>query len=231
MSRHRRRWAVPVWALLAALTVGAAVRASNTYRPRLPPRLNKAFLAGEKLWKSKKILGPGGKTCADCHDKRGGVELETLRLMKKREDLPKLIYFELVSKSSNNVVEPGGAEVRALEAYLVERFNLDGQSPSSGEDSVVLLAEARDLYVQGDYSAALASLEEVLESHPPPPSTAEAHLLLGVIAHVLGDSIRARAEFSEVLEIEPDWKLDPEVFSPKTIELFESVRAATSGGS
>jgi tetratricopeptide (TPR) repeat protein len=212
------------------LLAAVAVQASNTYRPRLPPRLNKAFLAGEKLWKSKKIVGPGGRTCADCHDRRGGAELETLKLVKKREDLPKLIYFELVSRSANNLVEPGGAEVRALEAYLVERFNLDGQSPASGEGSVAQLAEARDLYVQGDYSAALAVLEEVLESRPPPPSQAEAHLLLGVIAHVLGDSIRARAEFAEVFRIEPDWTLDPEVFSPKTIELFESVRAATVGG-
>lgn len=226
----RRKWPAMAWTLAASLALAVAVEASNTYRPRLPPRLNKAFLAGEKLWKSKKIVGPGGKTCAACHDKRGGPELESLRLMRKREDLPKLIYFELVSRSANNIVEPDGAEVRALEAYLVERFNLDGQSPASGEDANVKLADARDLYVQGDYSAAVAVLEDVLESRPQPPAKAEAHLLLGVIAHVLGDAIRARAEFSEVFRIEPDWKLDPEVFSPKTIELFESVRAAISGG-
>ena len=42
---------------------------------------------------------------------------------------------------------------------------------------------------------------------------------------VLGDRQRARDEFAEVFRIYPTAQIDPETFSPKTVELFEQVRS------
>ncbi len=230
MHRRSRSWGLPLLTVCTLLWPVGSLTASNTYKPPLPPRLNKAYLTGKKLWKSKKIVGPGGDTCAGCHESGDGPELQSLELIRKREDLAKLIYFELVSRSGNSLVKPDGPEVEALEVYLTKRFKLDSAAPVPASDEAGnRLAEARELYSKGDFSAALTTLEEVLGASPPQQQKAEAHLLLGVIAQVLGDTTRARAEFYSVFRLEPQAQLDPEIFSPKTIELFESVRAAVVG--
>ena len=223
-----RLFQVWLWTSALVLLVATVASASRTYKPPLPPQLNKAYLAGEKLWASKKLVGPGGQTCAACHDKkRGEAEpLDPLKLLSKRNDLSKLIYFELVTHSRNNVVQPDGPEVKALETYIAKRYKLDNKAPAARTPAEEEVTKARDDYLQGDYSSAVRRLEMALNAELAPNSEAEARLLLGVIAHVLGDNLRARAEFRQVFQLQPETRLDPEIFSPKTLELFEAVRSS-----
>ena len=209
--------------MLAATTLFAAP--SGTYAPPLPPRTNKKLLAGERLWSSKKILGRGGKTCAACHDSRRGPKLSELSLQRKVEDLPKLVYFELVSRSKNQRVEPDGLEVRALVAHIQNRFELDPNwNPADHPQAEVGVIEAQNFYFKGEYHKAIPLLESSLRLPISPQLAGEARILLGSIFQILGRETEAMEQFAEVLREFPEARIDPEIYSPKTIELFETVR-------
>jgi tetratricopeptide (TPR) repeat protein len=220
--------------LAACFTAGGfgscPAEASDTYVPPLPPLQNKAVLAGEKLWRSTELLGPGGETCAGCHDSARGPALHPASLSAKRGDLLKLVYFCVLTRSKNNVVKPDGPEVSALVDYLKYRYRLERSKPTADDPKALeVIARAHEMYVAGEYTAAITALNQTLNWTLSPRTAAEAHMLLGGIFDALGDRKRAREEFEQVLGLFPAAQLDRETFPPKTVELFESVRAEARG--
>lgn len=204
--------------------------ASATYIPPVPPLQNKAVLAGEKLWRSKKIVGRGGETCAGCHDADEGPALDPASLTRKRDDLSKLVFFCVLTRSKNSTAEPDGAEVLSLVQYIETAYRLGKAEPIFDDPRALeIITRARNAYVLGKYSEAIISLNQTLNFTLSPQTSAEAHLLMGCIFDVLGDQKRAREEFQQVLRLYPDARIDRQIFSPKTVTLFEEVRAEASG--
>jgi tetratricopeptide (TPR) repeat protein len=228
MSPARPTRIVFSFALGSVLLAALAAHASGTYVPPLPQLQNKAFLAGEKLWRAKELLGPGGATCQSCHDAPSGPALDPGALLRKRKDLQKLVYFEIVTRAHNNVVRPDGPEVQALVQYLTERHGLNRlEHVPDDPRALEIIAEARNLYVAGDYSGAILALNQTLELTLSAQTAAESHMLLGSIFDVLGDQKRAREEFARVFQLFPTAQIDRETFSPKTVAFFETVRSET----
>jgi len=225
MTSSRKRWISSALGVVVALILVEPLFASGTYTPPLPPRTNRKLLTGKKLWKSKKIVGPGGKTCAACHDSRRGEELSRASLQRKLVDLPKLVYFEIVSRSNNPSIRPGGPEIEALVAHLVERYNLEaGPAPIDNAQASFGIAKARDYYLEGRFAEAQQMLRSVLSLDISPAIAAEAYILLGSIHQIRGDEEQTLEAFTEVFKLYPDAAIDAEVFSPKTVDLFEAVR-------
>ncbi|HRC86543.1 MAG TPA: hypothetical protein PK413_13120 [Thermoanaerobaculia bacterium] len=210
------------------LAAMAAASPSNTYVPPLPPRTNKALLAGEKLWSSEKLAGPGGQSCAGCHDSPRGTQLSSAMLQRKLDDLPKLVYFELVAHCNNRRVEYNGPEVEALVAHLKRKYDLRAAPLADNPQAQVAVEVARQYFLQGDFDKARGLLENSLRLTATPNLAAETHLWLGAIFDVTGDQVRAMREFAEVFRLFPDAKIDDETFSPKTVALFETVRELTN---
>lgn len=71
---------------------------------------------------------------------------------------------------------------------------------------------------------------EILEPWVKPPRIVdpgrrkEAHRLLGVSHHILGNKERAEEELSQLLLADPEHRLDPFVVPPAVIETFDRVR-------
>lgn len=99
------------------------------------------------------------------------------------------------------------------------------------------LAAAKELYEQGRFGQALAKLQATigsLERADSPGARSlrqskalleDAHLHLGLSYVALDDPDGARQAFEAVLGLSPDRRLDPTVYAPKVIEIFEQARA------
>ncbi len=81
----------------------------------------------------------------------------------------------------------------------------------------------------GEHGAAAAKLSEILK-----PGVMEskenvivARQYLGACYHLLGKTDQARTQFSMLLALDASHRLDPAVFSPALVKLFEKVRAET----
>ena len=233
-SRRLPRGVVAVAALVSfgvAWNLVVVAAPSNTYQPPIPPRTNKMLLTGEKLWKSKSIVGPGGETCAKCHDGRSGTALNSTRLQRKVEDLDKIVYWELVRHCKNRVVDPEGREVQALVTHLKNRFNLRA-APNDVPQALIGLEDAQNLFRDGEYERAERLAASSLRLAQSDDLRAEFYLLLGCIYQVLGRDEEMVRAFRELLRLAPDVQVDTEVYSPKTIEIIDTIRqqAATEGG-
>ncbi len=93
------------------------------------------------------------------------------------------------------------------------------------------LEEARTLYGEARFPEAVARLDALtarLETLPDLPRRDErlvdACLLLGLAHVALDDPSSARASFKRVLHVRPNQRLDPEVYAPKVVTLFEQAR-------
>ena len=92
------------------------------------------------------------------------------------------------------------------------------------EDLLRAVREARDRL---DYVAAEARAREALAQYGAfsPDELVEVHTALGVVLHARGEEIEARDQFRAALSLDPDLGLDPLLVSPKTLALFDAVRA------
>jgi tetratricopeptide (TPR) repeat protein len=80
-----------------------------------------------------------------------------------------------------------------------------------GEAIDTLVLAIRSLEKSGDVAARTRRL-------------ADAYLHLGLAYYALGEREIARDAFKNVLRIDPEQRLDPEIYAPKVVELFERAR-------
>jgi hypothetical protein len=92
------------------------------------------------------------------------------------------------------------------------------------------LDEAKALYRDGRFGQTIATLQTLVlrlqsdEGSRAPAIEAEAHLYTGLAYVALDDPEAAKASFERLLRLAPDRRLDPDVYAPKVIALFEEAR-------
>jgi hypothetical protein len=101
---------------------------------------------------------------------------------------------------------------------------LTAQNPSGPE---AIFQSAIEDFEFGEHAQAAGKLRSVLE---PIKLKAREDLIvarqyLGACYHLLDDRPNAKKEFALLLALDPNHKLDPEVFSPALVQFFEEVRA------
>ncbi len=90
-----------------------------------------------------------------------------------------------------------------------------------------LLQAVRQATAQGDYAAAEARAREALLHYADfaPDQLVEIHTTLGIVLHARNEAVEARRQFEAALSLDPTFVLDPVLVSPRTVELFETLRA------
>lgn len=78
----------------------------------------------------------------------------------------------------------------------------------------------------GEHATAAKKLASILEPIrlTNPEDVIVARQYLGACYHLLDDLVGAKKEFSMLLALDPDHKLDPEIFSPALVRFYENVR-------
>lgn len=91
-----------------------------------------------------------------------------------------------------------------------------------------VLADARVLYLTGEYEKALKELDRLKPYVPvmKAPDKIELYKYLGFCHIAFGKIDEARGEFQEALKINPGLALDPTTVSPKIMEVFDEVKAS-----
>jgi hypothetical protein len=113
------------------------------------------------------------------------------------------------------------------------RFLLVGLStlaPQGAQDFAQELDEASALYREGRFGQTIARLQALIlrlqndGKSLSPTIEAEAHLLTALAYVALDDRDAAKSSFWRLLRLTPERILDPEVYAPKVIALFEEAR-------
>ena len=88
----------------------------------------------------------------------------------------------------------------------------------------------RSRWESTDFEAAQAQYREILTSTPYLFVQDEVRLRarLGVLALAGGDDTLAQAEFERVLEILPNWELDPDEYSPSVRDFVAALRSGSA---
>jgi tetratricopeptide (TPR) repeat protein len=94
--------------------------------------------------------------------------------------------------------------VRALAISLGTRIFFEVEMINDAEE---LLKKARDLYLNGDLDEALEILRQIVELDP---SYAEAHLYIGIIRKIQGDSGAASRAFGQAQKLDPRGRIGNE---------------------
>jgi hypothetical protein len=103
-------------------------------------------------------------------------------------------------------------------------------TPLRAQELARELDEARALYREGRFGQTIARLQTLIlqlqsdEGSRAPAVEAEAHLLTALAYVALDDGNAAKASFERLLRLAPERRLDPEVYAPKVIALFEEAR-------
>ena len=92
-----------------------------------------------------------------------------------------------------------------------------------------VLKGAIEDFAAGEHAQAADKLRTVLEpiALESRENVIVARQYLGACFYLLGDKQKARTQFSMLLALDPQHRLDPAVFSPALVKLFEQVRAET----
>ncbi|HEX6738280.1 MAG TPA: tetratricopeptide repeat protein, partial [Vicinamibacteria bacterium] len=101
------------------------------------------------------------------------------------------------------------------------------------------LAAAKSLYAEARFAEAIPLLQQAVRALEPQRADAavrsqlaEAYLHLGLSYFALRDLATAKDAFRNVLRLDASRRLDPDVYAPKLVELFEQARLAlTAAGS
>jgi hypothetical protein len=137
----------------------------------------------------------------------------------------------LVSNGKRLVTEMEKAG--GLNLHPPEMERLLGADPEKNVDELQSqLDSAQMLYYQGEYTRAerMARLNQLQISHLPPGADhwkleAASHLLVAQVTRGLGRQADSDEELRRVLRIEPEYKMDPDYFSPSTRRNFDKLRA------
>jgi hypothetical protein len=109
-------------------------------------------------------------------------------------------------------------------------------APLSAQDFASDLEEAKALYREGRFGQTIARLQTLIlrlqgdEGSLSPAIEAEAHLVTALAYVALDDRDAAKASFGQLLRLEPERRLDPEVHAPKVIAIFEEARRSLPPG-
>lgn len=108
--------------------------------------------------------------------------------------------------------------------------------PPGAQETARDLEEAKALYREGRFGQTIARLQTLIlrlqsdEGSRAPAIEAEAHLVTALAYVALDDPDAAKASFVRMLRLAPDRQLDPEVYAPKVIALFEEARKSLPAG-
>src|SRR5215467_6309312 len=100
---------------------------------------------------------------------------------------------------------------------------------AEGDDLNEMLTRAEALYYQADFAKSVELLlraDELIQRQPGNTSQkvdVKLQLALGFIG--LNDTARAKEYLRQLYALEPDHVMDPQIFSPKVIQLAEDTRA------
>jgi hypothetical protein len=108
--------------------------------------------------------------------------------------------------------------------------------PALAAESALALAQqvqaSRQLYSDGDFGAAVERLQKLVAQTEPRPrseerrrSLADAYFYLALSYAAMGDPDTATDAFVNVLRLDAGRRVDPEVYAPKVVALFENARA------
>lgn len=225
------RWPLAVGAaLLVMLGIGSReVDASRSYTP--PPLVKNKKLTpyelGKLVYETDEYVGPGGKGCLYCHEAKLPMRRESLARRKK--ELPKQVQWCLATRVKNERVIPTTPEFDGLMTYLYATYGLN---EVVDEDPKIerLLNLGSELFADGDYEGAKTYLERALPQLKSSYHIAQTHVILGIIYHVLAEPDLAREHFKQAVEADPTIDVNPSLFSPKTVELFYSVKRKAAVG-
>ena len=118
-------------------------------------------------------------------------------------------------------------------ALLSPSASVAGQQSSLERD----LDEAKVLYRDGRLDEAVAALRGVVaqlnklrDQQSRKTQLSEAHLYLGLSYFAVRDESAALENFRQVAVLDPSRRLDPEVYSPRVMSLFDQARADVDAG-
>jgi len=210
-------------ALLIGVGTGQELLASRTLSP---PRLLKnkklsPFELGRLIYFTDEYVGRDGKNCAACHESK--LPLRRDSLAKRKNELSKQIQWCLATRVKNEEIEPGTPEFAGIMEYV---YATHGLHAVVDEDPKIerLMSLGTELFADGDFDGAKTYLERALPSLKSKYHVAQSHVILGIIYHVLAEPDMAKDHFQKAVDADPTIDVNPSLFSPKTVELFYSVK-------
>lgn len=87
--------------------------------------------------------------------------------------------------------------------------------------------KAKNAYTFGDYTLAVATLDQLLNPKVRLERTSDIHEaleLLGIAAFYEADRVRSREAFVRLLSLKPDHQLDPLLVRPEVVDFFTGIR-------
>jgi hypothetical protein len=109
-------------------------------------------------------------------------------------------------------------------------------APLGAQEFTRELDEAKALYREGRFGQTIARLQTLIlrlqdnGGSRAPAIEAEAHLVTALAYVALDDPDAATASFLRMLRLSPDRELDPEVYAPKVVALFEEAKKSLPAG-
>ena len=203
----------------------AAVSCATVAVPQLGPTADRAaFLRrGQHVFATNTLVGPGGTSCAGCHE--NDVPFENHSLARRYYDLDELIRRCLRQRTLHVPNDDTDAEARALREFVIYRYVFEGAIADENPEGIVKLGETMDLFLTGDYESALSRVREARELVVSERNKVQSLALEACIHLFQLDEAAARAAFTEALRLNPEVRIDGYVFSPKILAVLEDVRA------
>lgn len=223
MNIWQRMLVVGAAALLCLTAVQGETQASKTLNsPRLPKNKKLSpFELGKLIYSTDEYVGKDGKNCVACHESK--LPLRRDALAKRKNELAKQIQWCLATRVKNEEIEPGTQEFTGIMDYI---YTVYGLHAVVDEDPKVerLMNLGSELFADGDFDGAKSYLERALPQLKSKYHVAQTHVILGIIYHVLAEPDMAKDHFQRAIDADPTIDVNPSLFSPKTVELFYTVK-------
>ncbi|MCC7383578.1 MAG: hypothetical protein IT384_17190 [Deltaproteobacteria bacterium] len=217
----KRRRIIRAGALLALLAPAACRHTEPAVEP--PPSEISRFDQGRALYFSEELKGEGGRACAGCHEH--GRPFEGHQLARRLYELPSAISSCLLGHSKRLMDDQTPDQVESLRVYLVHRFVHEGQVRSESDEAMRRLGEAMALFIEGHYEQALTEVQSAHRMIRTEHYHVRALLLEGCIHVFRLATDKAKLTFSAALGLDPDIRVDANIFSPKVSAVLEETRA------
>ncbi len=208
--------------LIGMFWTGSSEASKTLTPPRLPKNKKLSpYELGKLIYTTAEYVGKDGKSCQECHNDNNPLRRDSLA--RKKNDLPRQVQWCLQSRTKNEKIVPGTPEFDGLLEYLYTEYGLHSVVD---EDPKVerLMNMGSELFADGDFDGARAYLERALPQLRSPYHVAQTHVILGIIYHVLAEKELAKEHFQKAVEADPTIDVNPSLFSPKTVELFYTVK-------